>query len=118
MIQQADSPSLTILSGPQSGNTIPLEDETRIGSDVEAHVLIPSASPLQALIKREPIGYVVYDTGGAGVWLNDDRVITRRPMREGDVLWLGPPGDPASIMIQSRGLPPAPGAAATPAPAV
>src|SRR5688572_32048887 len=103
MSAPSDTPTLTILSGPQSGSWVPLESETLIGSDPSCQIRIPSAGPVHARIAWEGQGFVIYESP-SGVWLNDDRVVGSAVIREGDILWLGTPGDPVSIMLQCRGM--------------
>jgi IPT/TIG domain len=99
-----DRSSLAILSGPQSGSRVALDAaETLIGSDPRCLVRILSASPIQATVIQDGNGYAILDGGSAtGVWVNDDRVVGRTPLRDGDIIWLGAPGDPASSMIQCK----------------
>jgi predicted component of type VI protein secretion system len=102
---QEGQPSLKILSGPQSGSTASVDpaDETLLGSDADCHLQVDGVSPIHARIRRESGGYVVYDARSPmGVWVNDDRVAEHAPLRDGDILWLGAPGEPGSVMIQCR----------------
>jgi hypothetical protein len=108
MTPQDGAPSLKVFSGPGSGSSVPLDPiETRIGSDATCQLQIPGVSPVCARLRQEAEGYVLYDAQGAGgVFVNDDRVNGRAVLRDGDILWLGTPGDPASVMIQCRvGMP-------------
>jgi hypothetical protein len=45
----------------------------------------------------------VYETNSPrGLYINDDRVVAQATLRNGDVLWLGTPGDEDVVMIQCR----------------
>ena len=51
-------------------------------------------SPIHARLWIDLEGITVYDTNSPrGVYMNDDRVVGQAPLRNGDILWLGPPGD-------------------------
>lgn len=102
MTPQEDRPSLSILSGPQSGRSVPVGAETLIGSDDRCQLRIPGISRIQATVRYEGNGYFVYDTSAAGLWVNDDRVSERATLRDGDILWLGDPATPGSVMLQCR----------------
>ncbi len=113
----ADSSArLTILNGPLAGKELVLEevvDNILIGSDgaCRFHLPSPGISPIHARIWMDAAGVTVYDTHSPrGLYVNDDRVNGQAPLRNGDVLWLGTPGEEEAIMIQVR-LPPRPGGA-------
>jgi len=113
----APGSSLTILGGPLDGKRVILEDavdEILIGSDSECRLCVdlPGVSPIHARLWIDLSGVTVQDTHSArGVYVNDERVTHESPLHDGDVLWLGPPGDEASVMVQCRfssGTSPAP----------
>src|SRR5262245_33773493 len=114
-------PSLNVLSGPLAGQRFVLEDAVDnilIGSDPSCAVCLdsPGVSPIHARLWIDLEGAKVFDTNSpAGVYVNDDRVVKEAPVRNGDILWLGPPGEEGSTLIQCI-LPPAAAAAAAPAP--
>src|SRR5262245_8425594 len=118
-------PNLTILAGPDSGRSYDLDpvDNLLIGSDPSCPFCIdsPGISPIHARIWVDAEGVTVFDTHSpTGVYVNDDRVSEKAPLRNGDILWLGTPGEETSVMIQVS-LPPRPeavGQAAQPAPTV
>src|SRR5437899_8292985 len=101
--------SLTVLGGPLKGKTLLVEDavdEILVGSDPDSRLCLelPGVSPIHARIWLDLAGATVYDTRSArGVYINDARVSGEAPLHDGDVLWLGPPGEPESVMIQFRG---------------
>jgi FHA domain/IPT/TIG domain len=101
--------SLTVLGGPLKGKTLLLEDavdEILVGSDPDSRLCLdlPGVSPIHARIWLDLAGATVYDTRSArGVYINDTRVDGEAPMRDGDILWLGAPGQEDSVMIQFRG---------------
>ncbi len=106
--------SLTVLGGPLNGTSFRLDqaiDEIMIGSDAGCSFALdlPGVSPIHARFWLDLDGAKVYDTRSPrGVYVNDDRVDGEAPVRDGDVLWLGAPGEPESVMIQCRLAPPPP----------
>jgi hypothetical protein len=109
------SSSLTILGGPLNGSRVRLDDaegEILIGSDASCRLVVnlPGVSPVHARVRRVPGGAIVQDPQTPrGVWVNDTRVGGQSMLRDGDILWLGPPGDDGSVLIQCR-FPPQPAA--------
>src|SRR5688500_12175101 len=96
------------MAGPMAGTALVIDDavdEILIGSDPDCRLSLdlPGVSPIHARVWRDLGGMTVYDTRSPqGVYVNDDRVVDEAPLRDGDVLWLGAPGDPDSVMIQCR----------------
>src|SRR6185436_17468724 len=111
-------PSLNVLSGPLAGRNFVLEDAVDnilIGSDASCQFVLdtPGVSPIHARLWVDLNGATVYDTNSPnGVYVNDDRVVKEAPVRNGDILWLGPPGEEGSVLIQCILPPPPPAAAA------
>ncbi len=110
--------SLTVLGGRLNGTRLLLDpsvDEILIGSDPDCGFALdaPGVSPIHARLWLDFEGAKVYDTRSpSGVFVNDTRVAGEAKLRDGDVLWLGAPGAPDSLMIQCRFLPaPLPGPA-------
>jgi hypothetical protein len=101
-------PSLTVLGGTQAGVRFVLEepvDNVLVGSDPSCRFCIdqPGVSPVHARIWIDDTGITVYDTNSPrGLYVNDERVTSQVRLRNGDVIWLGPPGDEQSVMIQCR----------------
>ncbi len=114
-------PSLTILGGPMTGKQYVIEegmDNVLIGSDPSCafHLPLPGVSPIHARLWIDASGVTVYDTNSPrGLFVNDDRVNGQAPLRNGDILWLGSPGDTDVVMIQCR-VPARAAAVVTPAP--
>src|SRR5260221_609800 len=114
-------PSLNVLSGPLSGRKLVLEDAVDnilIGRDPSCGFVLdtPGVSPIHARLWVDLNGAKVYDTNSpTGVYVNDDRVVREAPVRNGDILWLGPPGEEGSVLIQCI-LPPPAAAAPPPVP--
>lgn len=104
----AEGASLTVMGGPLAGTVLALDeavDEILVGSDPDCRLSLdlPAVSPIHARVWRDLSGITVYDTRSArGVYVNDERVVDHAQLRDGDVLWLGPPGEPDSVMIQCR----------------
>jgi len=100
--------SLTVLGGALNGKSLVLDGgvhEALVGSASTCHLQLsqPGVSPLHARVLVDGSGVRVKDAGSPrGIFVNDDRVADVRPLRDGDVLWLGPPGDPESVMLQCR----------------
>ena len=111
-------PSLNVLSGPLAGRNFVLEDAVDnilIGSDASCQFVLdtPGVSPIHARLWVDLNGATVYDTNSPnGVYVNDDRVVKEAPVRNGDILWLGPPGEEGSVLIQCILPPPPAGATA------
>ncbi|PYQ54056.1 MAG: hypothetical protein DMF78_07600, partial [Acidobacteria bacterium] len=109
---------MNVLSGPLAGQRFVIEDAVDnilIGSDPSCQICLdsPAVSPIHARLWIDLEGAKVFDTNSpSGVYVNDDRVVKEAPVRNGDILWLGPPGEEGSVLIQCI-LPP-PGAAAPP----
>jgi len=99
--------SLTVRGGPLNGKRVVVDDvdEILIGSDPDCKLCLdlPGVSPIHARFWRDLAGAKVYDTRSAsGLYVNDDAITAEAPVRDGDVLWLGEPGSPDSVMIQVR----------------
>ena len=98
--------SLTVLGGTLHGKKLTVEDvvvEVLIGSDSDCHLHLdlPSVSPIHARLWIEPDDVTVYGTkSGPGVFVNFDRIEVDGKLRPGDLLWLGPPQQAGSVMLQ------------------
>ena len=97
--------SLSVLGGALRGAKVDVDvvDEVLIGSDpgCSFHLDLPGISPIHARLWVDLNGAVVHDTRSpTGVFVNFDRVEGQSPVREGDVIWLGPPQEPGSVQIQ------------------
>jgi pSer/pThr/pTyr-binding forkhead associated (FHA) protein len=96
---------LTVIAGPKAGTKYELDpvDNLLIGSDESCPFCIdaPGISPIHARIWADAEGITVFDTHSpTGIYVNDDKVVEKSPLRNGDILWLGSPGDENSVMIQ------------------
>jgi hypothetical protein len=104
----ADSkpPCLTVLGGPMAGNRFVLQDGVAnilIGSDPVCafHLPLPGVSAMHARLAVEPGGVSLWEAGSArGVHVNDSRVEGSAPLRNGDIIWLGTPGEDDVVMLQ------------------
>jgi IPT/TIG domain/FHA domain len=102
------SSSLTVLGGALNGTCFALEGvatEALIGSGPGCLVQIPlpGVAASHARLHRSAGGFTVEDAQSPrGTFLNDLPVAGPRPMSDGDVLWLGPPGDGESVMLRYR----------------
>jgi FHA domain-containing protein/IPT/TIG domain-containing protein len=103
--------TFTVLAGPLKGTRLVVDDavdEVLIGSDTGCRLVLetPGVSPLHARVWIDTSGATVHDTHSPrGVFINDARVDGEAPLGDGDVLWLGPPGEDESVMIQFRHAP-------------
>jgi len=107
-----DAPSsiatFTVRGGPLDRHRLAADeavDEILIGSDTDCRFCIdlPGVSPIHARIWMDLDGVTVHDTHSPrGVYVNDDRVTGQAPLRDRDILWLGPPGGESSVMIECR----------------
>lgn len=104
----SNQPCLTVLGGPMSGTQFAIEDAVDnilIGADSSCRFCIPlpGVSPIHARIWLDADGAIVYDTHSPrGLYVNDDRVNGQAPLKNGDILWLGTPGEQDVVMIQCR----------------
>src|SRR5258708_3888782 len=97
--------TLSVLGSPFHGKTVDVAavDEVLIGSDpgCSLHIDHPGVSPIHARLWVEETGATVYDTKSpTGVFINFDRVEGQALLHEGDMIWLGPPQEPGSVLIQ------------------
>jgi hypothetical protein len=104
----ADSkpPCLTVLGGPMAGNRFVLQDGVAnilIGSDPVCafHLPLPGVSAMHARLSVEPSAVSIWEAGSPrGVHVNDSKVEVSAPLRNGDIVWLGTPGDADVVMLQ------------------
>ena len=100
--------TLTVLSGPLAGTRLDVEDiadDVLIGSDPDCRLALdlPGVSPIHARLSLDQGSLIVSDTRSPrGLYVNDTRVDGPMTLRDGDVIWLGTPGDDSSVMIQCR----------------
>jgi pSer/pThr/pTyr-binding forkhead associated (FHA) protein len=100
--------TLTVLGGPLKGTQLVIDDavdDVLIGSDPDCRLYLdtPGVSPIHARLWLDTEGAVLHDTRSpAGVWVNDERVGEKHMLEDGDIVWLGEPGGPLSVMIQFR----------------
>jgi len=101
-------PSLTVLGGDKAGARFVFEeavDNVLVGSDPSCRFCLDVAgiSPVHARIWIDDTGITIYDTNSPrGLFVNDDRVDAQVRLRNGDIIWLGPPGEEESVMLQCR----------------
>lgn len=100
-------PSLTVLGGPMAGTRFVFDEGTpniSVGSDEACtfRLQLPGVSPSHARIVIEGGGATIHATGGeAGLHVNDNRVDqSGTTLRNGDIVWLGTPGDVDVVMLQ------------------
>jgi hypothetical protein len=128
--------SLTVLGGPFAGTrcVLPESGTVTVGSALDSTLQLdlPTVSPFHARIEVESGRVTVHDTGAdRALHVNDNPLEPGGTvLRNGDILWLGTPGEDDVVMLQCccRGAPSvdavpvepdaSPSAAATPTPEV
>jgi len=83
---------LRVTAGPQAGLRLPLGEAFLIGRTADAQLVLEDQymSTRHAALTRTPKGYQVEDLGSTnGTYLNDNRLMTPRPMGIGDTLRIG-----------------------------
>jgi len=99
-------PCLTVLGGPMAGTRFILHDgvpNVLVGSDPACafHLPLPGVSAMHARIALEPGGLSLCEAGSTrSVHVNDSRVEGSAPLRNGDIIWLGTPGEADVVMLQ------------------
>ena len=102
---EAKKASLTVLGGPLAGARCVLPDSgvVTIGSDEGSGLLLalPGVGPLHAQVVVAPGSVTVYEEGEHRVFVNDSPVGEGGTLlHNGDVVWLGSPGDDDAVMLQ------------------
>ena len=103
---EVKTPALTVLGGPLAGLSCPLPDAgtVTIGSAPESSLRLelPGINPLHACIVIEEGKAVLYDAGSERrLHVNDSPVDPGgTALRNGDILWLGTPGEEGVMMLQ------------------
>ncbi len=98
--------SLTVLGGPLAGTQceLPESGTLTIGSSPGSSLYLdlPAVSPYHARVVVEAGLITVHDTGSSRtVHVNDNAIgAAGTELRNGDILWLGAPGDDDVVMIQ------------------
>src|SRR3990172_8929856 len=120
---ETKKPSLTVLGGALAGLRFILPDEgvVTIGSaeDSSFRLELPTVSSVHAMLMVEGGGRVTVHDAGAErpLHVNDAAVDANgSPLRNGDILWRGAPGEEDVVMLQCVLPRRAAGALATPAP--
>ena len=98
--------TLSVLSGPSSGESYALEGAVGhviMGSGESAHIQFESPVVFESHVRLtidEQGAAVAPASPDAPVFLNDDPVTDDTPLKNGDILWMGNPGDDGAVMIQ------------------
>src|SRR5262245_6077785 len=99
--------SLTVLGGSMCGTRFVIEESQEniaLGSDesCDFRIPLPGVAGVHARILMDGSTVVLYDAGsGSGLHVNDNPVLdTGTPLRNGDIVWLGSPGEPEVVMLQ------------------
>ena len=115
--------SLTVLGGPLGGSRVELPEDGEItigsGEDCTFRLDTPGVSPLHARVVLEGGQATVFSTGAERpLHINDNPLgAESAALRNGDILWLGVPGEDDVAMHQCI-LAPQPAAAPLPTPTV
>jgi Inner membrane component of T3SS, cytoplasmic domain len=116
-------PSLTVLGGPMAGTRFVIDESFEtvvLGADetCDFRLALPGVAPIHARLVVEGSAVSIHDAGSdGGLHVNDNPVLdSGTPLRNGDIVWLGTPGEPDVVMLQCI-LPRPSAAAAAPAPA-
>jgi FHA domain len=121
---ESKTPSLTVLGGPLAGTqcSLPKDGTFTIGSapGSSLYLDLPGVSPYHARVVVEGTRVTVHDTGSSRTVHVNDNALDREgtELRNGDILWLGVPGEEDVVMMQCI-LPrraPAPASVAPPEP--
>ena len=98
--------TLSVLSGPSAGESYALEGvvgHVIMGSGETAHIQFESpvvaANHVRIAIDEQGAA-VAPASPDAAVFLNDDPVTDDIQLKNGDILWMGNPGDEGAVMIQ------------------
>jgi hypothetical protein len=122
---ESKTPSLTVLGGPLAGTqcSLPQDGTFTIGSapGSSLYLDLPGVSPYHARVVVAGTRVTVHDTGSSRTVHVNDNALDREgtELRNGDILWLGVPGEEDVVMMQCI-LPrraPAPAPVAPPEPA-
>ena len=106
MMADAKQASLTVLGGPLAGSHIPLPDDGVItigaAADCSFQLSTPSVKPLHAQLVLEGGRATVYVADAEGPLYINDTPLTgeSETLRNGDILWLGAPGEEDVVMLQ------------------
>jgi len=98
--------SLTVLGGPLAGtqSELPESGTLTIGSSPGSSLYLdlPAVSPYHARVVIDAGRISVHDTGSSRTVHVNDNVIGPEgtELRNGDILWLGAPGDDDVVMLQ------------------
>ncbi len=100
-------PSLTVLGGPMAGTRFVIDESYEavvLGADetCDFRLPLPGVAPIHARIVVDGAGVSIHDAGSdGGLHVNDNPVLdTGTPLRNGDIVWLGSPGEPEVVMLQ------------------
>ena len=113
-------PSLTVLGGPLAGTRFVIDESFEtvvLGADesCDFRLALPGVDPVHARLYVDKSGVTIQDAGSdGGLHVNDNPVPdTGQVLRNGDIVWLGSPGEPEVVMLQCI-LPRVTGSAAAP----
>src|SRR5215468_3503019 len=100
-------PSLTVLGGTMAGTRFVIEesqDNVVLGSDesCDFHIPLPGVAGVHARLLVDGNTVTIQDAGsGSGLHVNDNPVLdSGAPLRNGDIVWLGTPGEQDVVMLQ------------------
>ena len=103
---ESKTPSLTVLGGQLAGTqcSLPEDGTFTIGSapGSSLYLDLPGVSPYHARVVVEGSKVTVHDTGSSRTVHVNDNALDREgtELRNGDILWLGVPGEEDVVMMQ------------------
>ena len=103
---ETKNPSLTVLGGPLAGTqcSLPEDGTFTIGSapGSSLYLDLPGVSPYHARVVVQDGKVTVHDTGSSRTVHVNDNALDREgtELRNGDILWLGVPGEEDVVMMQ------------------
>jgi hypothetical protein len=107
-MRQPASPTavLSVLAGPLKGrrHALALGAECAVGSDPSCQLVlaVPGVGARHARIRADAQAVTLVELDRErGVWVNDIRVGGSIRLNDGDYVWLGPPGERQSVLLQA-----------------
>jgi len=106
-------PSLVVASGPAEGTILRLPtspSERLLGAAAYCHLRVdlPNVDAVHARIASDTFGLGLSDAGSSnGTYVNGRRIAGKYPLKDGDLVFLGPPGSPQSVGLSVHLPPPA-----------
>src|SRR5262245_2904517 len=111
----SDVPSLSVSGGPHDGRSLAVQQDVEVvlGSGANAHFRLEAGNvdADHAHLLWDERGVLLSDFGSStGTYVNGEKIGTEHLLKDGDRVFLGPPGSKQSVRLVVRvpELPPAP----------